>query len=59
MSSSQSVEFHLDISADPEVVTSDFTGTGVALSERANGSLLVRIAVDSRLCVVRLGGSRK
>lgn len=46
---SHPVKFHLRISGDPETAASDVAGVGLALSERAEATLLDWTPVDSRL----------
>ncbi|GAA56612.1 craniofacial development protein 2, partial [Clonorchis sinensis] len=49
--------FSLRVSCDPEAMTCEIYGAGVALSPRAERALLKRIGVNSRLCAVPLTSS--
>ena len=51
--------FYLRTSGDPEAAASGSAGVGVALSRRAEDSLVEWIPVNSRLCAVRLSTSVK
>ncbi|KER21647.1 hypothetical protein T265_10068 [Opisthorchis viverrini] len=54
---SLSSRFRLCTSGDAEATAAGYAGLGIVLSERAEGSLLGWIPVDSRLCAVRLATS--
>lgn len=58
-SSRPSVKFYLHLSWDLEALSSDFTGVGASLSERAGVTLLFRVPADCRLCTVKIKDSFK
>lgn len=54
-----SAKFHLELSLDPKAAASGVADVGVALSERTEAALRCRLPVDSRLRVMKIGGSCK